>query len=115
MSSSAAAWVSISSDFRSEWLLFGQAENEVFKQFHFAELMNIFEITCAMFEKGAWRGVTKELVQAYVVDTLVRIKNSPDASERITQMIDNPESLKYVRAFLKRERLERNFVPIRVF
>ena len=98
--SSAATIVAINDGFRQAWHRFLSAEVETARQYEFSELMNLIEIGCAIYLERSLSGVSRELIEEYLGNTLSLLEGNEDARKRIEPMRHSPETFKYMRRFL---------------
>lgn len=90
--------------FQTSWKLYIKAlqANDIDAQeYEFAELLNLFEIACALHLDGSFHGVSKELIEKYLCDTLSLIAANTDAYARISALKDSPATFKWLRNFLR--------------
>ncbi|MBW4092605.1 MAG: hypothetical protein HIU82_16080 [Proteobacteria bacterium] len=98
--SSAATLVALNEGFQQAWHRFLSAEDEPERQYEFSELMNLLEIGCAIYLEGSLSGVSRELAEEYLGNTLSLLETNQDARSRIGPMRHSPTTFKYIRQFL---------------
>jgi len=98
--SSAATMVTLNEAFRQAWPRFLYAKDETEHQYEFSELMNLLEIGCAIYLEGSISGVSRELIEEYLGNTLSLLESNKDARSRIELMRHSPTTFKYIRRFL---------------
>lgn len=101
--SSAATTVTLNEAFRQAWPRFLSANDED-RQYEFSELMNLLEIGCAIYLEGSISGISRELIEEYLGNTLSLLESNEDARSRIELMRHSPTTFRYVRQFLVRTR-----------
>jgi hypothetical protein len=100
--SSAASLIALHEALRQAWERFLAATDEEAKQHHFADLANTLEITSALTVKGAFVGVTHELITEYLDDVMRLLDDNEDARTRLERLIHSPTTFKYLRVYVKR-------------
>jgi hypothetical protein len=100
--SSAATLVTLNEACRQAWHRFLSAKNQEERQYEFAELMNLLEIGSAIYLEGSLAGVSRELTEEYLGNTLSLLESHKDARARIELMRHSPTTFKYIRQFLVR-------------
>ncbi|WP_156964691.1 hypothetical protein [Methylocapsa aurea] len=98
--SSAATMVTLNEAFRQAWRRFLSAGEEAERQHEFAELMNLLEIGCAIYLEGSLSGVSRELTEEYLGNTLSLLESNDDARKRIELLRHSSTTFKYIRRFL---------------
>ena len=101
---SAAALISLNESFRQAWLLFSNTDNDDARQHAFADVMNLLEIACAIFEDNLFVGRSGRLLEDYLCHVFILIRDSEDALRRIEKLLLTPETFKHVLGFLQRHR-----------
>lgn len=98
--SSVATLVTLNEGFRQAWQRFLEAKNEQVAQYEFSELLNLFELACAIQSEHSLVGVSRELAEAYIKDSWELLSNSEDAKKRIRVTLTTPKTFNYIRQFL---------------
>lgn len=98
--SSCATLVTLNEGFRQAWQRFLSAENTE-RQYEFAELMNLFEIACAIQAERSLSGNSQGLMEDYLDRTLSLLENNEDSRLRMLQMLDSQNTFIYVQRFLE--------------
>ena len=101
---SAAALIALNESFRQAWLQFTNAGTEDAKQHNLADVMNLLDLTCAIFEDRLFVGRGGQLLEDYLCDTLILIGQSQDARPRIEAMMMTEKTFEHVVRFLQRHR-----------
>jgi hypothetical protein len=96
---SAATVVTLNVAFRDAWERFLKASDDD-KEFHFAELMNLFEIACAIYQENSLAGVSGDLMKKYLQDILGVLVKSPYADEQIPKLLTGSTTFLEVKKFL---------------
>jgi hypothetical protein len=97
---SAATLVTLNEGFRSAWGRFFSA-NEQQKTAELAELLNLFEIACAIRQEGSVSGNSAELLREYLDDVLRLLTGNAYICERVGPLLQNEATFIFVRRFLK--------------
>lgn len=99
--------------FRDAWERFLTAD-ELHQPFHFAELMNLFEIACAMYQEKSLVGVSGDLVRRYMEEILGKLVKSLYADEKIPMLLTGPTTFLHIKRFLDEKPLHPSVtVPIK--
>ena len=98
--SSAATLVTLNEGFRQAWQRFLEAKEENAKQYEFSELLNLFELACAIHSERSLVGVSRDLAGSYIRESLQLIEGNEDARKRINKTLTTPETFHYIRKFL---------------
>lgn len=98
--SSASTLVTPYEGFRQAWQRFLEAKNEQAKQYEFSELLNLFELACAIHSEHSLVGVSRELAEDYIRESWELLSNSDDAKKRIRLTLTRPRTFIYIRKFL---------------
>jgi len=92
--------VTLNEAFRQAWHRFLSADTETGRQYEFSELMNLLEIGCAIYLERSLSGVSRELTEEYLGNTLSLLEANVDARRRIELMRHSKTTFKYIRLFL---------------
>jgi hypothetical protein len=98
--SSAATLVTLNEAFRQAWQRFLSAKDDTTRQYEFSELMNLLEICSAIYLEDSLSGVSRELAEEYLGNTLSLLEGNQDARAQIESMRHSPTTFKYIRRFL---------------
>lgn len=102
--SSAAMLVTLYEAFRQGWARF-QAETDPDRsRYEMAELMNTFEIACAIHYERSIHGASREILEEYLRDTLTKFAEDEDAARCIRAMRDGPSTFKFLALFQQGQR-----------
>ena len=96
---SAATLVTLYESFRDGWARFQDEDDPEKSRYEMAELLNTFEIACAIHQDGAIHGRSREILEEYLCDTISKFARSQEAAQAIRSMIDGASTFKYVAAF----------------
>jgi hypothetical protein len=99
---SAATLVALNVAFRDSWEKFLQAKEDDLdiKAFHFAELMNLFELACAVYREKSLAGNSRDLVRKYMEEILGKLVKSPYADARIPDLLTGETTFIHIKEFL---------------
>jgi hypothetical protein len=119
---SAAMLVTLSEAFRGGWerviasikdLQKGpDAEDTRYKTF--SELLNLFEIACAIMNEESIEGFSKQIIHKYLVDSLGLIVGNDYARTQIPHMLTDETTFEHIKAFIKSLRNQplRYIIPV---
>jgi hypothetical protein len=96
---SAATMVTLNVAFRDAWERFLEATPHG-REFHFAELMNLFEIACAVYQDNSLAGVSGDLMKNYLEGILSVLIKTPYADEQIPKLLQGPTTFLHIKKFL---------------
>jgi hypothetical protein len=100
---SASALITLNESFRQAWLHFSNVDEDG-KQHAFADIMNLLESACAIFEDGMLIGKGGRLLEDYLCHVFTLIQQSDDARIRIEMMMATDKTFEYIVAFLESHR-----------
>ena len=98
--SSAATLVTLSDGFRQAWQRFLKAPDVDAQKFEFADLMNLYEIACAIYLEGSLTGNSGKLIYQYLQDELNRLKDNEYAEQHIPPLLTSADTFRFIRQFL---------------
>lgn len=102
--SSAAIYLTLNGGFHEGWRRYLREADPEKRAYEFAELMNVVEIACAIHISRSLTGVTRELLEEYLGDTLSLIEGNEEATSRLRALIHSETTFKYVTAYLRQNR-----------
>jgi hypothetical protein len=70
----------------------------------FSELLNLFEIACAIQNEKSLYGFSKEIIHKYLVDSLELIVSNDYARDQIPRMLTDKSTFEHIKVFLKSQR-----------
>ena len=110
--SSAGAFIALNELFRQAWLHFSNID-EAGKQYAFADVMNLLDSACAVFDEKIFVGKVATLLEDYLCHVFILIQESDDARERTEQMMMTPKTFEHIVRFLRqhRKRIDRIQLP----
>jgi len=100
---SAATLVTLNEGFRSAWGRFFSAKDEQ-KTAELAELLNLFEIACAIRQEGSVSGNSAELLREYLDNVLRLLTSNAYICQQVGPLLQNEATFVFVRRFLKESR-----------
>jgi hypothetical protein len=100
---SAATLVSLNEGFRSAWGRFFLAKEEQ-KAAELAELLNLFEIACAIRQEGSVSGNAAELLQEYLDNVLRLLTGNTYICQQVVPLLQNERTFVFIKRFLKDSR-----------
>jgi hypothetical protein len=71
---------------------------------HLSELMNLFEAACGIQNENSLSGVSKELIDDYLDETLNMIVGDEYIRSEIPKMLTAPTTFKHIKKYLKSKR-----------
>ncbi|MBX9616614.1 MAG: hypothetical protein K2X25_13535 [Caulobacteraceae bacterium] len=101
---SAGTLVSLFEAFRHGWDRFLDEPDAKRRDRNFHDLMNMFEVACAIHQDRSVHGASRELLEHYLRDTLSIIAKNDGARALIARMRGDPNVFKFLRRFLKEMR-----------
>jgi hypothetical protein len=96
---SGATLVTLYEAFRQGWARFQSEGDAERSRYEMAELMNTFEIACAIHQDRSIHGHSRELLEEYLCDTLSKFANDTEAVGCIRAMMDGPTTFKFLARF----------------
>ena len=109
INASAAMLVTLSEAFRSAWDRVLEAiksnrespsaEDTRYKAF--SELLNIFEVACAIINEKSIAGFSKQIIHNYLVDSLGLIVANDYAKSQIPKMLTDETTFEHIKSFIK--------------
>lgn len=97
---SAATLVALNEGFRNGWVRYVSA-NEELKTPELAELLNLLEIACALFQEGSVSGNSAGLLREYLNGALRILAADVATSARIGALLQDTSTFSFIRRFLK--------------
>ena len=99
---SAATLVTLNEGFRQAWARFFVAEGDKRRE-ELAELLNLFEIACAIYLEKSLSGNSRTLMFEYI-DSILRILVRNDyTNAEITSLLESESTFIFIRKFLKQK------------
>lgn len=96
---SGATLVTLYESFRQGWFRFQNAADADTSRYEMAELMNTFEIACAIHQDQSIHGHSRQLLEEYLCDTISKFASDHEAATIIHSMIDGPTTFKFLAMF----------------
>ena len=101
---SAATMVTLNEGFRSAWSRFFAATGTPQQENELAELVNLFEIACAIRLEGSLSGHSAELMSEYLENVLQLLVSNPYALANVPPLLQNAKTFKFIKTFLRMQR-----------
>jgi hypothetical protein len=98
---SAALVVTLQDSISAGWRRFLTTVEPVWKDYEFAELMNVFETAASAHQDEALQGNSKKMVEAHLCNSLELISANADAKSRIAKLRESPDTFKHLIAFVR--------------
>jgi hypothetical protein len=98
---SAALVVTLQDSISAGWRRFLTTVEAAWKDYEFAELMNVFETAASVHQEGALQGNAKKMVEAHLCNSLELISRNDDAKSRIAKLRETPETFRYLIDFVR--------------
>ena len=96
--------VTLNEGFRNAWQRFFSAKDELEKTTELAELLNLFEIACAIRQEGSVSGNSAELLREYLDSVLGLLTSNSYICEKAGALLQGDTTFIFVRRFLKEKR-----------
>ena len=98
---SAATLVTLNEGFRQAWMRFFESDPDD-KKFNLAELLNLFEIACAIYLEKSLTGNSRQIMFEYI-DSVLKLLLKDDANRQVVedQLIESPTTFIYIKQFFK--------------
>jgi hypothetical protein len=111
-SASAGAFIALNESLRQAWLHFSTID-EARKQYAFADVMNLLESACVIFDEKIFVGKVETLLEDYLCHVFILIQESDDARGRIEHMMLTGKTFEHIVKFLRhhRKRISRIQLP----
>jgi hypothetical protein len=100
---SAGAFIALNESLRQAWLHFSNIDDGR-KQYAFADVMNLLESACVIFDEKIFVGKVETLLEDYLCHVFILIQDSDDARGRIEQMILTDRTFEHIVRFLRQHR-----------
>ena len=97
---SAATMVTLNEGFRSAWSRFFGATGTAQQEIELAELLNLFEIACAIRLEGSLSGHSAELISEYLENVLQMLVSNPYALAHVAPLLQTSTTFKFIKRFL---------------
>ena len=98
--SSAATLVTLNEGFRQAWGRYFEAPAER-QQYELAELLNLFEIACAIYLEKSLTGNSRELVFEYIDGMLKIVVRNENSSEWVRhELLQSKTTFKFIKQFI---------------
>lgn len=95
--------------FRDAWDRYLHDRDETRKEFHFAELMNLFEIGCATCEEKSLAGVSRNLIAEYMREALGALTKNPYAVEQVPRLLTGKDTFLHIKRFMDVQQRKHGF------
>jgi hypothetical protein len=96
------AFIALNESFRQAWLHFSNDQDR--KQYAFADVMNLLESACAIFDEKLFVGKTRRLLEDYLCHIFILIQQSDDAKARIERLMMTERTFEHIVKFLQHHR-----------
>lgn len=103
---SAAAVIPLNEAFRQAWLHFVKASDDDEKQYAFADILNLLELACAIYQDKLLVAKGGKLLEDYVLHALKLIERNNSLRPTIEQLMVTPLTFKHIADFLQQHRSE---------
>lgn len=98
--SSCATLVTLNEGFRQAWQRFLPAEDNA-REYELAELMNLFEIACAVHAENSFSGNSRNLLRSYLERTLTLLEKDEYSRARMKSMVESNDTFIFIQKFLE--------------
>jgi hypothetical protein len=100
---SAATMVTLNEGFRGAWGRFLAAQGES-RSYELAELLNLFEIACAIYIEKSLTGNSRKLMAEYLEGILRVLVANEYTCQEITPLLQTPSTFIFIKRCLKEKR-----------
>ena len=83
------------------WRRFLTTAEAAWKDYEFAELMNVFETAASVHQEGSLQGNAQKMVYLHLCNSLELISGNEDARSRIAKLREAPVTFEYLVDFVK--------------
>jgi hypothetical protein len=97
---SAGAFIALNESLRQAWLQFSNID-EAGKQYAIADVMNLLESACVIFDEKIFVGKVETLLEDYLCHVFILIQESDDARGRIEHMMLADRTFEHIVKFLR--------------
>ncbi len=101
-----ANYMDLKERFANAWRMFRDSEGDDRKTFEFIELMNLIEASCHLYNKGAIRGASEEMLGDYLTEILPMFFGNEQAKDLITKHFSGPDTFFHIRRFARSHGIE---------
>ncbi len=70
--------------------------------YNLAELINLFEIACAIYLEGSVSGNSRRLMADYLNNVLTHLVKTPSTNEHVLQLLQTEKTFEFIKKFLKK-------------
>lgn len=98
---SAATFVTLNEGFSNAWKRFIEAKTDEQKNYELAELLNLFEIGCAIYIEGSLSGNSSKLMSAYTENVLNLLSGNDFAKNQIKTLLQDENTFEFIKKFLE--------------
>lgn len=103
--------VSLSEAFRQAWDRYFKAEPDQ-KSYELAELLNLLEIACAVYDEWSLSGNARKLTFDYLRRVLSLIIEHKEISAEIEKLLQDKDTFFYIKKFLRKNGTELKMIPL---
>jgi hypothetical protein len=100
---SAATLVTLNEGFRQAWTRFFDAQDEPKKYYELAELLNLFEIACAVYLEKSLSGNARTLMSEYLENVLQHLVRNEYTKEQVGFLLQSATTFIFIRKFMDRK------------
>jgi hypothetical protein len=100
LNTSAGTLVTLNGGLQEGWRRFLCGQTPEARSYEFAELMNLLELSAAIFDEKSLVGVSRKLMEEYLCRTLSLLEQSPKARNDIAALRHSPDTFEYLKRFL---------------
>lgn len=100
---SAGAFIALNESLRQAWLHFSSID-QAGKQYAFADVMNLLESACVIFDEKIFVGKVETLLEDYLCHVFILIQESDDARGRVEHMMLTDKTFEHIVRFLRHHR-----------
>jgi hypothetical protein len=100
------SYLQLTERYADAWRKFRDVEDGPVKDFEFGEILNLIEGTCQLYDAGAIRGATRDMIRDYLREVLPAVFRDEYARARIVRSFSGPDTYFHIRRFARRNSIK---------
>jgi len=108
----AGSLVPIAESFRQAWLEYKRSTDEQEKKHTFADIANLLEMSCAIYQDGLLTGRAGNLLRDYLIDVLRLIQKKTEYRDRLQGLLVDPKNFVHIREFVGKHKRQLNRIIV---
>jgi len=109
---SGATLVSLNEAFRQAWVRYFDSKEPDEKSYELAELLNLLEIACAVYDEWSLSGNARKLVFDYLYRNLSDLIKHKEISAQIEKLLQDKDTFFFIKKFLRKNGAELKMIPL---